>query len=392
MSEQRHIAFVAPRFSTGTTVGGAETLLKHLAIRAQSSGLKVSFLTTCATNHFSWDNDAEPGVREIDGLVVHFFPVNTNRDIGSFLRIQDKISRNQPVTDAEQRIWLKNNVNSDAMYRHLESSEQNYDRIVVGPYLFGLTHAVVEINPERTFLLPCLHDEAFAYLSVFGEMFSLSGGCLFNTEPERDLATRLYGARYANMPVVGAGMVMRDVDRIAFAKRHAIPGPYVIYAGRREPLKGTPLLLDYMDAFRKRTQRDIRIVLTGTGQINPSDDLAPYVHDFGFVSEQEKLEAMAGAVAFCHPSINESLGLVLLESWVAGAPAIVNARCAVLQHQCRVSQGGLWFRHYPDFEECLITLLDDPALRDAMGAAGREYVKTQCSLEAIDRRLLDALE
>lgn len=392
MSERRHIAFVAPRFAAGSTVGGAETLLKYLALRAQQAGLQVSFLTTCATNHFNWENTEVPGRRTIDGLDVHFFPVNDHRDIATFLRVQDRICRHQPVSDSDQQLWLRNNVNSDALCRHLRDEGSAYDRIVIGPYLFGLTHAVVQIHPDRTFLVPCLHDEAFAYLSAIGEMFSMAGGCLFNTEPERDLATRLYGVRYGNMPVVGIGLPSRDVDRHAFVLRRGLKNPYVIYSGRREPLKGTPLLLDYLDVFRKRSGRALDLVLTGSGPIEPPEDLAPAIHDLGFVQEEEKFAAMAGAVAFCHPSVNESLGIVLLESWMAGTPAIVNARSAVLQHQCQTSGGGLWFRNYPDFEECLLALLDDAALRDSLGQAGRNYVLRELSPEAIDRRLLEALE
>ena len=41
---------------------------------------------------------------------------------------------------------------------------------------------------------------------------------------------------------------------------------------------------------------------------------------------------MAGALAFCHPSVNESFGIVLLESWLARTPALVHAGSDVLQH------------------------------------------------------------
>ena len=81
---------------------------------------------------------------------------------------------------------------------------------------------------------------------------------------------------------------------------------------------------------------------------------------------------MAGALAFVHPSTFESFGIVLLESFLAGTPALVHARSEVLRWQCRRSGGGLWFRHYPDFEEELLLLLNNENLRKRMGAAGKK--------------------
>jgi glycosyltransferase involved in cell wall biosynthesis len=97
--------------------------------------------------------------------------------------------------------------------------------------------------------------------------------------------------------------------------------------------------------------------------------------DVGFVSEQEKHEAMAGAVAFIHPSVNESLGIVLLESWLARTPALVHAKGVVLRDQCTGPAAGLWFKNYPEFEAALSLLLDRPETRRALGESGRRFVR-----------------
>jgi len=168
--------------------------------------------------------------------------------------------------------------------------------------------------------------------------------------------------------------------------------PYLLYSGRREPLKGTPLLLDYVHTFRERTQEDLMLVFTGSGPIEPPEEMIPHILDVGFVSEQEKHEAMAGALAFCHPSRYESLGIVLLEAWLARTPALVHAGSDVLRYQCQSSNAGFWFRFYPEFEQELKLLVDNHELRTAMGAAGREYVMKEYSWGAVEQRLLDALE
>lgn len=222
-------------------------------------------------------------------------------------------------------------------------------------------------------------------------LFGETAGCLFNSGAERELARELFGFPDARARVVGMGLDAFSADPAAFAARHSIPAPYVLYSGRREPLKGTPLICDYMHAFRRRTGRDVRLVFTGSGQID-APDLWPAITDAGFVSEQEKHEAMAGALAFIHPSVNESFGIVLLESFLAGTPALVHAKSRVLVSQCRAAGAGLWFRHYPDFETQLSYLLDNPDARRALGENGRRFVSTRYSWPVVEASFVSALD
>ena len=386
------IAFISPRFAEGPTVGGAETLLKTQARYAASHDMDTTFLATCARNHFTWENEIEPGQREIDGLKVHFFPVDESRDVDSFMHVQQRISRGKPVTREEEDTWIRNSVNSQALCDHLGESAERYDRIVIGPYLFGLCHQASRIFPDRTVLVPCLHDEPFAGLEVTRELFDRSRTVMFNSPAERQLATRLYGDRYNAMPVVGMGLEAFKADPLKFARSHQLNSPYLLYSGRREPLKGTPLLLDYVEAFRARTQRDLKLVLTGTGPIETPPALAPHLIDLGFVTEQEKREVMAGALAFCHPSVNESFGIVALEAWLAGTPLLVHAGGAVLRELCRESNGGLWFKTYGEFEESLIGLLDHPEFRTALGSSGQSYVLDHYQPDSVSARMLEALQ
>ncbi len=388
MSDVQRIAIVSTRYPAGSTIGGAETLLKSLALDARACGFEVDVLTTCATSHFTWENELPPGERQQDGLTVHYFPVD-DRDAGIFLQLQERMNAGKELTDDEQERWIANNVNSQPLLDHLAQNE--YDRVLVGPYLFGLTRRVASVAPDRTVLVPCLHDEAQAYQSILKTMFTESRTVIFNTHEERRLATQLYGDSCADMPVVGMGVAPFDVDDTAFAKRHGLTAPYIIYSGRREPLKGTPLLLDYMDAFRKRTEQDIKVVLTGSGEFTPPENLADHILDVGFVSESEKHEAMAGALAFIHPSQLESLGIVLLEAWLARTPVLVHSGSPVLVDQCRQANGGLWFRSYADFEECLMRLINDDALAGALANQGRSFVETRYAPGAVRERYKAAL-
>ena len=386
------LAFVCPRLHEPGTVGGAETLLHSLAVEASRLGHEVEFLVTCAKNHFTWANELPEGTFQRDGIRIRRFPVNAGRDVETFQRLQEAICRGQTLAPEEEEAWLRNSVNADGLVAHLEQNAEAIDRVVAGPYLFGLVEAVARALPEKTLLAPCLHDEPFARVGRIRDMFQRVRGFLFNTEPERRLAHRLFDLHPRTDAVVAMGIEPFTADPGAFAKRTGIAGDYVVYSGRREPLKGTPLLVDYLDCFRQRTGRDVKLVMTGSGDVPVPPTLAPHFHDMGFVSEQEKREAMAGAVAFCHPSVNESLSIVILEAWLAGTPALVHAKGEVLRWQCESSNGGLWFANYPEFEAMLLFYLDHRDQAAALAAQGRAYTLRTYSPEAVRARLRQALE
>ena len=391
MAPAERIAFVTPRYADGGIVGGAETLIRNQASAAQRAGRRVSILTTCAVNHFTWENTHEPGTRTVDDMEVSFFPTD-RRDMTSFMLAQRAVEKKIGRTEEDELTWLRQGVSSDALYAYLREEGQIYDRIMIGPYLFGLTYFAAQIHPDRTVLIPCLHDECFAYMGVMRKMFRAVRTCMFNSPAEQALGLRLYDLDAANCAVVGTGLEPPAFDATVFKRNHSEVGDYIVYSGRREHLKGTPLLVDYFKTFRERTGRDLHLVMTGTGEIQVHPELRPYVHDLGYVSEQEKYEAMAGAIAFCHPSRFESFGIVLMESWLTGTPALVHADSDVMRDHCKTANGGLWWQTYPEFEEQLSFLMDHPEVRERMGRTGREYVNTHYTWDAITERLLAAID
>jgi len=386
------LVFITPRFLPEGVVGGAETLIRDLALTSVQAGHEVHLLTTCAIDHFTWSNEREPGEETVDGIQVHYFRVNEDRNIEVFLRIQDQIDKERPVSREDQQRWAENNVCSRDLSDWLRKEGGSFDAILVGPYLFGITLESAKIFSEKTWLIPCLHDEAFARLDIVADMFHASKGSLFNSEPEKALAIRLYDLNHDCGQVVGMAMEPFDVDKEAFAKKHQLDTPYVLYCGRQEGGKNTPLLLDYMHSYVERRQGAVKLVLTGSGDVPVPEKLRPFLLNLGFVSEQEKHEAMAGAVAFIHPSTNESFGIVLLEAWLAGTPALVHDRGEVLRWQCERAEAGLWFRYYPEFEAMLDRLIEDEKLNTTLGENGKQYVLCTYERAAIAERLFAVLK
>ena len=115
-------------------------------------------------------------------------------------------------------------------------------------------------------------------------------------------------------------------------------GPYAVYAGRIDEGKGCAEMI----AFYERYRRDVRgaAELLLIGKLAMSLPRTPGVRYLGFLSEAEKMAALAGARAVVCSSPFESLSIVLLEGFGLGTPGLVNARSAVLAGWRRGGNSG----------------------------------------------------
>ena len=92
------------------------------------------------------------------------------------------------------------------------------------------------------------------------------------------------------------------------------------------------------------------------------------VRYLGFLPEQEKAAALAGAHAVVCPSPFESLSIALLEGFALGVPGLVNARSEVLKEHCLRSGASLFYEDGDEYAEALDTLArDDLASSGARG-------------------------
>lgn len=388
----RRIAFVVPRYGVDSA-GGAEVLAKNVAERLACAGSSVSVLTTCARDHFTWKNYYRPGREMLGGVEVHRFPVDERAPDEEFSSIQQRISHGISVSREEEERWIAGSVHSRALYDFISAHDNEFDCFIFIPYLFGTTWAGMGRAPGKSLLTPCLHDEPYARLSIFRDMFASARGVICNSEPEQDLVTRLFGVPANRTAVAGMGFQARDRYRPErFRRKFGLDGPFIMYAGRREMGKNTPLLIEYFRIFRKHNRSGLRLVLLGTGDVHVPHELRGAVLDPGYVSEELKHDGYAASLALCQPSLNESLSIVLMEAWLAGAPGLVHGDCAVTSWHCLRSNGGLLFRDYAGFEECLLYLTEHVGLGKRLAAGGRGYVLREYSWDAVMARYEAAFE
>ena len=159
--------------------------------------------------------------------------------------------------------------------------------------------------------------------------------------------------------------------------------------GRIDENKGCRELFEYFRHYA-RIAPELTLVLVGT-PVMPIPE-HPQIRHLGFVSDQEKFDAIAAAELLIMPSYYESLSMVTLEAWALGRPVLANGQCDVLVGQCARSNAGLYYDSYEEFAEALHTVLSQSALRRALGANGRHYFNAHYTWPVIERKYLDMLD
>ncbi len=121
--------------------------------------------------------------------------------------------------------------------------------------------------------------------------------------------------------------------------------------------------------------------------------LSSFVSVVGQKHGEEKSELLNSADIFAHPSYNDCLPLVLLES-MQHSLAIVSTFEGAIPDV--VDNGVTGFivpqRDAPAFADKLEILIKDPDLRVKMGAAGRAKYEREFTLERFEHRIKDILE
>lgn len=374
----KKIGFVAPWFDDKIP-GGAEMELREVSAKLHEKGAHVEILTTCVkefSSDWSVNYHKEGESLSEKGIKIRRFKAR-KRNTSAFDAVNLKIINKQPVTLEEEDTFLSEMVNSPTLYEYIADHKDEYSVFVYIPYMFGTTYYGVKACPEKAVLIPCFHDEGYAYFKRFKEVFPTAAGMVFNALPEAELAEKLYGFSESGTKtiVMGIGMdtsIMGKPER--FSRKFGIDKPFILYAGRKDEGKNVHTLLKYFAEFVKRNDTDLQLVLIGGGKLDIPQEAADRIHDLGFVDIQDKYDACSASALMCQPSKNESFSLVIMESWLCGRPVLVHEECAVTRNFASQSNGGLYFRDYFEFEGCVNYILSHPENADIMGQNGRKYV------------------
>jgi glycosyltransferase involved in cell wall biosynthesis len=372
LTKKWRVAVVVQRYGEEVN-GGAELharwLAEHLLPWAE-----VHAITTCALDYTTWANHYPAGDTILNGVRLHRFPVDAPRDWASFQRItaQTIQSRHSVLDELE---WMRDQGPlSTPLLHYLQEAYARFDLFIFFTYLYATTFFGLPLVCDKAILVPTAHEEPYLYLSLFRSLFHLPRVIVYNTETEQELVGRITRNQMIPQVVAGIGInVPADISADRFRQKHGIEGEFLLYVGRVDLAKNVPEMVDYFLRFRQEYDRSVKLVLIGRSNI-PLPQHPDLIH-LGFLSEQDKFDALQAASVMIMPSLYESLSMITLEAWFAGTPALVHGRCEVTKQQCRRSNGGLYYISYEEFAASLNLLLDNPHLRTQLGTNGGRFAR-----------------
>ena len=354
------LGFVIPWYGDNIG-GGAESLCRSLVKLLKASDHEVEVLTTCVREFRSdWNIDHHPpGVSIEGGVQVRRFPVRV-RDTEAFDAANRRLLDGQSLSPEQEELFFWNSINSPALYDYIEKHCRKYLYFFI-PYMFGTTCYGSMLCPERSILIPCLHNESYAYLEPVQRMFRGVRDIIFLSPEEEALARRLYGIRGNVGQLIGAPIDCSwTANAERFLNKYGV-SRFLLYAGRIDTGKKADLLIEYFHKYVTNHSTDLELVFIGGGTPEVPGALSGRVRALGYLDLQDKYDCFAASLALCVPSVMESFSIVMMESWLAGRPVIVNAHCAATTDLCKRANGGLYFDDYQEFNE-IVGYLEEAAL------------------------------
>ena len=380
------------------TAGGAEVAARRLAQAIHALGYPIDVWTTTARDAFAPRAPYYPsGPGTDEGITVRRFIVSPELEESTIPAaaaqhplVQRTLKQLNPPR-RELRV-LSTLVHSDALLQALVAEAEQRQYIFV-PYPLPISVWGGMMVPEQSYLLPCMHDEPYAYHHLSRWQIQHAQKLMANSAQERDFlittfalpAERVVLSRLGiDLTVIGNGAAFRDT--------YGITTPMLFFAGRRDVTKNVPLLILYVQEYILRRGRLVTLVLSGRDSIELTSYQRVYVRDVGFLSEQDKADAFAAADVFIHAGTQESFAFVLMESWLQGRPALVNRDCAVTAGAVAEARGGLDFNDFASFAAALDILLEHPDVASSFGEAGRNYVQHHCRWPDVAARVVSAVQ
>jgi glycosyltransferase involved in cell wall biosynthesis len=383
------IAVVVQRYGADIN-GGAELharyIAEHLARHAT-----VEVLTTCASDYITWRNARPAGEELVHGIKVRRFPVAVERDPDTFGKLSLRVFTKRHSL-RQELAWLDaEGPRSPALISFIRDNESAFDFFIFFSFRYYHAYHGIRSVAHKAILVPTAERDGALGLGIFPPIFRSVRAVMYNSREERALIRA--ASDNADVPgvVVGIGSeIPAQRDAARFRQKFNIHDRFAIFIGRIDENKGCRELFEYFLRYTDIVSGGVHLVLIGKPIIPIPRH--PKIHHLGFVSDQDKFDALAAAELLVMPSYFESLSMVALEAWALGKPVLANGRCDVLKGQCIRSNGGLYYESFEEFLETLRMIDFSPWIASGLGRNGQDYFTRHYAWPVIERKYLDMLE
>lgn len=383
--------------------GGSQMLTARLSENlVQRYGDEVTVFTTVADDLGCFWGKAVPilpaGTATINGVTVRRFPVfqrlSTLRWFLSGVAWRLRLPYNDRLRTLEMGPLVP------GLRRAIAQSQAQ----VIFATAFPLLHMYDAVAGAKAagiplVLLGALHlEDRWGYQRpMIFQAIRQADAYIAHTTYERDFLINQQRVVPEKITVIGGGVDLPPGQPLAPAQARALWGwqtePIILTLGKHVARKRYDLLLA---AFRLVWPRypQARLIIAGgrtdyTPQLEalvaqlPTDvrNNVTLLTDF---PEAQKAALLAACDLFVLASGHESFGLAFAEAWAAGKP-VIGARSGAIPAVIAEEHDGLLFT-YPDassLAQALLTLLDNPAQRQQLGAVGLQKVQEQFTWEKV---------
>lgn len=391
-------------------VGGAENYLREISRRLAQAGHQITVATTDAFDlELFWNPNRRcvaQTTEEVEGVVVRRFPVRhtpvPQLSYPAIRRLLWLLSAARPLPSAllfrlarltpwvpDLWHWLATTgattgepfdlvAGTTICFEPLIEAGLRFARQRGIPFvIYPLTHLGAGPQPGQDPL------SRFYTMRHQIALVLASDAIVAQTPAERDFYIA-QGAHPGRVLVCGPGVTPEEVlggDGQRFRQRHRIASPLVVSLCALSYDKG---VVHLVEAVRQlwRAGHSLDLVLAGAIldpfqrylETLPAAD-RQRLHVLGAIDDQEKRDLLAAADIFAMPSRTDSFGIVYLEAWLYRKP-VVGARTWGVSDVITDGEDGLLvpFGDVATLAAAIVRLLDDLALRQAMGERGARKV------------------
>ncbi len=383
------VAIVVQRYGTEIN-GGAELHARYVAEHL-ARHVSVEVFTTCARDYITWANDYPAGESAAGPITVRRFAVSHPRDPRTFGGWSERVfAARHSVND--ELAWLDaEGPTSPALVRHLVDHQAEFDFVLFFSFRYYHAYHGARAVPGKAILVPTAERDEALGLGIFPPLLRSVRAFMYNSPEERALLQAVAGTDAVPGVIVGVGSdVPASASADRFRQRTGIHERTAIYIGRIDENKGCAELFDFWTRYAEITPGGLTLVLAGTPVL--PIPVHPRIKHLGFVSDEEKFDALAAAEFLIMPSYFESLSMVALEAWAMGKPVLANGRCDVLRGQAVRSNAGLYYDNYGEFVEAVRVLDGAPNVAATLGQNGSRFFRTHYAWPVVERKYLEMFE
>lgn len=277
---------------------------------------------------------------------------------------------------------------SPELINFLKDHKSDYQKIIFMSYPYPSTVFGIPIAPEKSILIPTVHNEGDVFRSIQTHVFTQVKHIAFNTEEEKNLTQKIFGKKMATNSIVAVGVdtdLKESIDDTGVLKKFNIADPYIHYFGRICNSK-MGNLIEWFTDYKQKHPSELKLVLTGR-LFQEKVQHADIIYT-GFVSESEKIILIKNSNLVVNPSKNESLSLLLLETMKLGKMALVNGKSDVMKGHCIKSDFAVdYYLNKSDFQQKLHRFAFDEDQLNKNSKKSIEYVDKYYNWDVIIGKL-----